>query len=476
MAAATSNVQKLMSVNDEVFDIAVVGGGVVGCAVARRFTLDGARVVLLERAPDILAGASKANSALLHTGFDAPPDSLELACMRAGYREYLDIRRRLNLPLLETGAMVVAWTPDQLAAIDGIEIQARRNGVCDTRRLTAAEVLEREPALARSVKGALLVPGEDVIDPWSAPLAYLSQAMLNGAEARFNAEVSAGRLENGIWTLVLSSGGVRARAVVNCAGLHGDVLEERLLGKANFTIKPRKGQFVVFDKAAAALLKTIILPVPNERTKGVVLARTIFGNLLIGPTAEEQTDRQRATVEGDVMLELVAKAIEMLPALRNMPVTAVYAGLRPATERKEYRVTANAEQRWISIGGIRSTGLTAALGLASHAAQLHRGFGDALTVPIAAPRWPCVPNLAEHETRDWQRPDHGEIVCHCELVTQREIELALSGTLPARDIGGLKRRTRAGMGRCQGFYCQARLAALTEGRLAAPLAVGKTHE
>lgn len=465
-----------MALTGETYDIAVVGGGVVGCAVARRFALDGAKVVLLERAPDILAGASKANSALLHTGFDAPPDSLELACMQAGYREYLEIRGRLNLPLLETGAMVVAWTSDQLAALDGIENQARRNGVADVRRLAAAEVLEREPALARSVQGALLVPGEHVVDPWSAPFAYLSQAVLNGAEVRFNAEVSAGTLEDGIWTLVLPSGSVRAGTVVNCAGLHGDVLEERLLGTASFTIKPRKGQFVVFDKAAAALLSTIILPVPNERTKGVVLARTIFGNLLVGPTAEEQADRRRATVEGYVMRELVAKAVEMLPALDNMPVTAVYAGLRPATERKEYRVRADAARRWISIGGIRSTGLTAALGLASHAATLHHGFGDPPAVPIARPKWPSVPNLAEHGTRDWQRQDHGEIVCHCELVTRREIEAALSGPLPAGDIGGLKRRTRAGMGRCQGFYCQARLAALTEGKLATPLAVGRTHE
>jgi glycerol-3-phosphate dehydrogenase len=171
----------MMQLQNEAFDIAVVGGGVVGCAVARRFTLDGARVVLIERAPDILAGASKGNSALLHTGFDAPTESLELACVQAGYREYLEIRGQLNLPVLETGAMVVAWSDDQLAALDPMEDQARSNGVGDVRRLSAAEVLEREPRLATSVRGALLVPGEHVIDPWSAPLAYLTQAIENGA-------------------------------------------------------------------------------------------------------------------------------------------------------------------------------------------------------------------------------------------------------------------------------------------------------
>ena len=155
----------------------------------------------------------------------------------------------------------------------------------------------------------------------------------------------------------------------------------------------------------------------------------------------------------------------MLPALADVPVTATYAGLRPATERKEYRLRLEPDRHWLTIGGIRSTGLTAALGLAAHAARL-------LGLEVREPRsWPQLPNLADDRLRDWQRPDHGGIVCHCELVTRREIEAALSGPLPARDLGGLKRRTRAAMGRCQGFYCGAELARLTEGRLAVPLAV-----
>lgn len=439
------------------FDVAVVGGGVVGCAVARRFALDGARVVLLEKAPDILAGASKANSALLHTGFDAPPGSLELACMQAGYREYIEIRDRMNLPLLETGAMVVAWSGEDLPRLNGIAEQARANGVDDVSLLDKAEVLRREPHLATSVRGALLVPGEHVIDPWSAPLAYLSQAVLNGAQALFNAEVLSGRLEDGVWLLDTPKGQLRAQTVINCAGLFGDILEERLLGGSSFTILPRKGQFVVFDKAAAALLRTIILPVPNDRTKGVVLARTIFGNVLVGPTAEEQIDRDRADVDQRTLRMLIAKATEMVPALADAPVTAIYAGLRPATERKEYRVTANLEKRWISVGGIRSTGLTASLGLARHVAELHRGFGDDKRAPLTDPLWPHMPNLAEHMARDWQADGHGEIVCHCELVTQREIEQALAGPLPAGDIGGLKRRTRAGMGAARDFTARLEL-------------------
>ena len=446
------------------YDVAVIGGGVVGCAITRRLALGGLRSVLLECGPDILAGASKANSAILHTGFDAPPGSLELACMREGRAEYLAIRERLGLPLLETGAVVVAWNEADLARLDGIEAQARANGIDDVRRLDLGELLAREPGLAAGCLGGLLVPGEHVIDPWSAPLAYLRQALEHGATALFDAEVTGGGFDGVAWTLKTAAGPVIARQVVNCAGLSGDRIEARLLGGAAMQIRPRKGQFVVFDKAAARLLRTIILPVPSERTKGVVLARTIFGNLLVGPTAEEQEDRDHATVEHTTLAALIARAVEMVPGLADMPVTATYAGLRPATERKEYRLRHEPGRRWLTVGGIRSTGLTAALGLAAHVARL-------LGIEPVEPRvWPRLPNLAEHCERDWQQPGHGGIVCHCELVTRREIEVALAGPLPARDLGGLKRRTRAGMGRCQGFYCGAELARLTAGRFAVPLA------
>ncbi|MDE2385913.1 MAG: FAD-dependent oxidoreductase, partial [Alphaproteobacteria bacterium] len=166
----------------ERFDIAVIGCGVVGLAILRRLALLGLSCVALEKGADILSGASKGNSALLHTGFDAPPKSLELACMRAGHAEYLEIRQGLNLPLLETSAIVAAWNDDELAKLEAIEKKARANGVEDVKRLSQTELRIREPQLARQALGGLLVPGEHVIDPWSAPLAYAHQALAHGAK------------------------------------------------------------------------------------------------------------------------------------------------------------------------------------------------------------------------------------------------------------------------------------------------------
>ncbi len=456
---------------EDAADVAIIGAGVVGLAIARRFVLEGARVLLLEKEPDILAGASKGNSAILHTGFDAPPGSLEHACMQAGYAEYSEIRAALNLPLLETGAMLVAWTEAEEEALAAIEATALANGITDVSRLRPEAVRAREPNLSPHARAALLIPGEHIIDPWSAPLAYALQALANGARILRNAKVTAGRFDGACWRLSTPAGEVQARNVINCAGLYGDLVDAALRGHSDFTIRPRKGEFVVFDKAAASLLGTIILPVPGERTKGVVLAPTIFGNILVGPTAEDQEDRARADTRTETLRALRARAAEILPALADIQVTATYAGLRPATERKEYRIITDPARNWITVGGIRSTGLTAALGIARHAYGLYEGLGHR-HIPIPEPATPRVPNLAEHLPRDWQNPGYGQIICHCELVTSREIEAALAGPLPAADLGGLRRRTRAAMGRCQGFNCLARLAAVTGRRLAVPLAPG----
>ena len=451
--------------------MAIIGGGVVGCAVARRFALAGARVVLVERGADILSGASKANSAILHTGFDAPPDSLELELVRAGREEYLSIHRDLGLFLVETGALVCAWTDFEAEKLEGIAEKGRQNGVRELNLLSAAQARAMVPGLSTDLRAALEVAGEHIIDPWTAPLAYVTQAMALGAEVMRSCELVSGAFD-GEWLLETSKGAVRAGAVINAAGLFGDVVDDRLGLEREFTIKPRKGQFVVLDKAAARHVPKIILPVPTEFTKGIVVCPTAFGNVLVGPTAEDQDDRTRATVETETLEMLKAHGGKLIPAIREVPVTAVYAGLRPASDEKHYRVIARPEKRAITLGGIRSTGLSSALGLGQHALKLFEAFGDRLTAVREVP-FPPVPTLTETEERDWQRPDHGEIVCHCELVTRREIETALNSALPPGDFGGLRRRTRAGMGRCQGFYCNARLAEMTRGRLANPLALDR---
>ena len=434
----------------------------MGLAVLRRFAMAGLKCLLLERGADILSGASKGNSALLHTGFDASPKSLELRCIRTGYKEYLNIREKLNLPLIESSGLVVAWTDAELAALPAIVKKAHKNGVADVRQISATELRLKEPSLAKGAMGAVHVPGEHIIDAWSAPLAYAHQALAHDARIVRHAEVKSGDLINGQWQLETGQGTFAATVVINAAGNFGDLVEA-MARPSPFTIKPRKGQFLVFDKPAYKLTRAIILPAPTARTKGIVVFRTAFGNLAVGPTAEDQEDRELAACDSETLHRLRSRAIEIVPALSDIDITANYAGLRPASQHQDYVIEAVSDKNWITIGAIRSTGLTASLGIAEYVSTLYaKNFGK-LPRKSGSAHWTPVPNLAEDRIRPYMKG--GEIICHCEWVTSAEISAALAGPLPAGDMGGLKRRTRAMMGRCQGFYCSARITEITKGQL-----------
>lgn len=438
--------------SDTAYDIAVIGAGVIGCAIARRLTLDGAHVVVLEKARDILDGASKANSAILHTGFDAPENSLELACVQDGYREYEALYAQMNLPLDRCGALVLAWTEDQEARLPALMDQARANGVNDVAPLSRAEALALEPNLNPDLRAAFRVPRESLIDPWSAPHGYLLQALMNGAHLERDCSVTSGRFDGAHWKLTTTKGPVRARYVINAAGLYGDHIDAMLLGETSFTIRPRKGQFLVYDKMAAKLARHILLPVPTEKTKGIVVCRTVWGNLLVGPTAEDQEGRETADLDTDTLEMLRAKGADILPALADEEVTAIYAGLRPACEHKDYQIKAHEGRNMVTVGAIRSTGLSSALGTAAHVARLLAGLGQG-SKPLETPDMPRMTMLAEDQIRDWQCAGHGGMLCHCEQVTRREAEAAFDDPLAPKSFAGFKRRTRATMGRCQGFYC-----------------------
>ncbi|MDQ6435335.1 NAD(P)/FAD-dependent oxidoreductase [Mesorhizobium sp. LHD-90] len=443
------------------YDVAIVGAGVVGCAIARSFAIRGWKAIVLEKGGDILEGASKGNSALLHTGFDEPAGSAELKLIKAGCATYRRIHWRMNLPLVETAALVVAWDEEQLARLDGIAAHADANGVAAS-VVGQAALRRREPFLSLKALGAVDVPEEAIIDPWSAPLGYIRQAMMHGAELLTGAQVTGLSRKQGVWRVETARGEVAARLVVNAAGLFGDYIELLAGRLPGFTIKPRKGQFVVYDKPAHDLVNAIILRVPTERTKGVLLTRTVFGNLLLGPTAEDQDDRIHAACEEAVLRRIIAEGEAMLPDLAGQTITATFAALRPATEHRDYVLKVDAENGWITVGGIRSTGLSASLGIGEWVA----GQGsDVLGETREAPSdddldWPKMPAISEALPRPYRQPDRSPIVCHCEWVTEREVEAALAGLAPAGTLGGLKRRTRIAMGRCQGFGCSGALARL----------------
>ncbi len=458
---AAQSTPAISAVIENRFDVAIIGAGVVGCAIARSFAIRGWKTVIVEKHSDILEGASKGNSALLHTGFDEPAGSAELAMIKSGYATYRRIHKRMNLPLGGTGALVVAWDQEQLAKLDGIAHHSLANGVAAT-VIGQAALRDREAHLSHAALGAVDVPGEAIIDPWSAPLGYIGQAQLHGARLMLDAEVIGLSKQSGHWLVETRKGPIAARIVVNAAGLFGDTVEMLAGRQPGFTIRPRKGQFVVYDKPAHDLITAIILRVPTARTKGVLLARTVFGNMLLGPTADDQDSRTHSACDADTLKRIIAEGEAMLPELASQTITANFAGLRPATEHRDYILNADAEAGWITVGGIRSTGLSASLGLGEWAAeQGSEMLGEARALPPDGDLdWPLMPAISQLALRPYQQSPRSPIACHCEWVTEQEIRASLGGPLPAGTLGGLKRRTRAAMGRCQGFGCSGAIAKL----------------
>jgi glycerol-3-phosphate dehydrogenase len=451
-------------VSDEPFDLAVVGAGVVGAAVARLAARSGVRAVLLEANADVGAGTSKANTAILHTGFDATPGSVEARLVARGYQLLREYAPGAGISIEETGAVLVAWDDEQTATLPALADKARSNGYDAAEVVDAATVRELEPHLGHGVTGGMLVPGEHVVDPWTTPLAFAADALANGCELMTGFRVE--RVAVGPHDTVLSDATgreVRARFVVNAAGLHGDAVH-RMFGHDGFTVRPRRGELIVFDKLARPLLSRTILPVPTKHTKGVLVAPTVFGNVMLGPTADDIDDKAatgstRAGLDG-----LLAKGRSIVPALLDEEVTAVYAGLRAATEHNDYQLTSDAGARYVCLGGIRSTGLTASMALAEEALTLLAATGLG-TAPSRRSIDVRLTLLGERDDRPFRHG--GRIVCHCEHVTEGEIVDACSGPLAAADLDGVRRRTRALAGRCQGFFCSAEvctLASRTTGR------------
>ena len=342
------------------WDVAIIGGGVVGTAIARELAGYQLRCVLLEAADDVGVGTSKANTAILHTGFDASPGTLESRLVVRGGALLRDYAQRTGIAIEATGAMLVAWTREQAGRLDAIAEKSRANGYSRVRSISESGVYGREPNLGPGAIGGLWIPDEWVIDPWSVSVAFATEAARAGVALRLGTRVTgASALPGGDEFELTAAPGqepVRCRFAVNAAGLASDEVD-RMFGGGGFTIQPRKGELIVFDKLARPLVSSIILPVPTARTKGVLVAPTVFGNLLLGPTAEDGPDRSDTSTSASGLSALLAAGRRILPRLEHEEVTATYAGLRAATEHSDYQVSAHGP--YVRVAGIRSTGLTA---------------------------------------------------------------------------------------------------------------------
>jgi glycerol-3-phosphate dehydrogenase len=447
-------------------DVAIIGAGVVGTAIARALSRYDLTVVLLDAANDVGTGTTKANTAIMHTGFDAVLGTLESRLLRRGRALLAGYAAQAGIPVERTGALLVAWTPEQLRALPEITEKAEHNGYASIRAVPADELYRREPHLGPGALAALEIPDESIVCPWTTPLAYATEAVRAGVRLRLDCRVTGVRPEAGAHLIDTIRGPLRGLWLVNAAGLGADRIDA-MLGGGGFTIRPRRGELIVFDKLARPLVGSILLPVPTAQTKGVLVAPTVYGNILLGPTAEDIEDRSDTATTTAGLAALLEAGRAIVPDLVREQVTATYAGLRAATEHRDYQIRVDSALRYACVAGIRSTGLSASLGIAEYVVDQMAGAGLPLKERDNPAGPPAMPYIGEAGLRPYQDarriaadPDYGRIVCHCERVTRGEIRDALASTVPPADTDGLRRRTRAMNGRCQGFYCGATVSAM----------------
>jgi glycerol-3-phosphate dehydrogenase len=348
---------------EAVSEVAVIGAGVVGCATALTLARRGVSVALLEAEPDLGLAASSTNSGILHMGFDSPPGELETELILASAALREPVLAALSVPVLHCGARLRAEGEAQRQAVAAIADRAWRNGVT---------VVEHDD-------GTLEIPGEAVTDPVFYTLALAGSATRHGAVARVGFRVSALKRTGREFAIGAASGETwRSRVIVNCAGLHADTVA-RLVGDDSFEIYPRKGEFLVFDATGGAPLDAILMPVPSERTRGVLVFPTVDGKVIAGPTAVDLEDKQDWSVRPDARAEILPKARALHPELEGAEPIATYAGLRPAGRGVNYVVGASRMcPGFVNVAAIRSTGLTASLAIARHVTEIVAAQGIAL--------------------------------------------------------------------------------------------------
>lgn len=456
--------------------ILIIGAGAVGTAIARELSKYRLSVLVVDKNEDVGGDCSKSNSAIIHTGYDAPPGTLESELVVAANPAYDRLAEDLDIPFQRVGALLPAVSDEQFRQLAKIREKAFLNKVYDVEYLSGEQLLALEPNLSREVRGGLYIPRESIIDPFLLVVAMAENALENGARFLLGQEVTGLKKSGGRLThAVLAGGGeIEADYIVNAAGLHCDDIAG-MAGKKDYYVNPRKGQFFILDKNTSCRVRHIILPIPTKLTKGKLMCPTIHGNMLLGPTAEDLEDKYDKAVTAQGLESIEAEVKKLVPGVVVKDAITQYCGLRANRNPEGLHIDVYEDiPNYVNLSGVRSTGLTASVSIGKYVARQLGQIGVELTPKenFAAKRKGIARfkdmSPEERERMIQQNPRYGKVVCRCETVTEGEILAALRAPIPARSMDAVKRRLRVGMGRCQGGFCGPRMLELLERELRAP--------
>ncbi len=453
--------------NGAPYDVAIVGAGVCGAAIARLLSRYRLRVALLEREADVSFGTSKANSGIVHGGFHHAAHFLKTRLEVAGAARFDRLREELGFPFARCGILVAASHPDDMPAIEHLRAQGEANGIKNLEICSRQRMLELEPKLSPEVCGGLYAPDGGIVEPYRYVFALVENARANGVELLTEFEACAAEriadpeAKLPLWAIRSSDGRtVRARFAVNAAGLFADAVSAAF-GAERYEIRPRKGEYFLLDRLAEGHPGRVVFPVPNAVSKGMLVIPTVEGTTLIGPTADPVDDKDDVATTQARLSRIVESAKTLVPSVSEKDAITSFAGLRPVLGEDFYVAPSDIAEAFVQVAGVQSPGLTASPAIAEYVRDLLAGLGLDLTEKadwnprVEAPVRPRNLPPEERAALVAANPAHGHIVCRCEEVSEAEIVEAIRHGHVTLD--GIKFYTRAQMGRCQGGFCTYRI-------------------
>lgn len=457
-------------------DVIIIGGGVVGCSVARELSRFDADILLLERGNDVSVGTSKANSGIVHGGYDAKPGTLKAKFNVAGNVMFDALARELDFPFKRNGSMVLCFDKADIGKLLELKEQGVKNGVQGLYVLEGYEAVKAmEPYVSENVVAALVVPNGGIVSPYEMTIAYAENAATNGVKFRFGSEVTAiDRIDGGLQVTCADGFTAQAKYVVNAAGVYADVINN-MISPDKMHITARKGDYELLDKTCGYMASHTLFQMPTKMGKGVLVTPTCHGNILVGPTATDVTDKDDVATTPEELASAFDRALLTMPSLNRRNIITQFSGLRAHLDTDDFVIGESAAVKGLyNVAGIESPGLSSAPAIAVHVAEeIAKKLSLGKNANFVAER-KGIPHFATLSDEERQKlvaenPLYGRIVCRCETVTEGEIVEAIRRKPGAVDMDGVKRRTRQGMGRCQAGFCTPRVMEILSRELGVPM-------
>lgn len=439
------------------YDVAIIGAGVIGAMTARALSKYNIKVCVLEKENDVAMGASKANSGIVHAGFDAAEDSEKARFNVEGSKIMEQVCAELHVPYHRNGALVVGFSEQERQKIEQLYERGLHNGVEGLEILGKDELERLEPNISPDAICALYAPTSAIVCPYELTIAAMGNAMDNGVDLLCNFEVVSICRMDDCFAITGNRQTVKAKMIVNCAGLFADKIE-RMVGNHSFEIHPRKGEYILMDRSCGSQVSHTIFRTPTEKGKGILITPTVDGNLLVGPTSVDIDDKENKQTTADGLRRVMDEAKVTVPSIPFGETISSFCGLRAIGDTGDFIITVPTSG-FVNVAGIESPGLTAAPALGMHVCRLLAEEGLCL---MERENY-CATRKSVHLFRDASleeknriiaaNPSYGHVICRCEGITEGEILDSLRRNPKATDLDGVKRRTRAQMGRCQGGFC-----------------------